>query len=205
MRNAILTVNHDSCPPLSSSGTGQWGESALKTSRLLGAPFLLARSWFYSPSAWRRRQPADTIQHSLEQPSRNRHLGQQKDQPPRVPHQTASHLDQLDLHAPQQPVLDHLGQTQPAREVPKVVRQDEQRQTHPVGHEPMARQPSPVQRVLALLDPLLGCPSTIVETHHSFGASCHVRDDEAHPREQLSPMPLHLGHHSPCTVPKFVV
>ena len=109
---------------------------------------------------------------------------------PGVPHQTASHLDQLDLHAPQRPVLDRLGQTQPAKEVPKVVRQDEQRQTHPVGHEPMARQPSPVEGVLALLDPLLGCPSTIVETHHSFGASRHVHDDEAHPREQLSPMPL---------------
>ena len=50
-----------------------------------------------------------------------------------MPHQTASHLDQLDLHAPQRPVLDRLGQTQPAKEVPKVVRQDEQRQTHPVG------------------------------------------------------------------------
>ena len=45
----------------------------------------------------------------------------------------------------------------------KVVRQDEQRQTHPVGHESVARQPSPVQRVLPLLDPPLGCPSTIVE------------------------------------------
>ena len=30
----------------------------------------------------------------------------------------------------------------------------------------MARQPSSVQRVLALFDPLHGCPSTIVETHH---------------------------------------
>ena len=38
----------------------------------------------------------------------------------------------------------------------------------------MARQPSPVQRVLTLLDPLLGCPTTIVETHHSFGASRHI-------------------------------
>ena len=47
---------------------------------------------------------------SLEQPSRNRHLGQLKDQSPRVPHQTASHLDQLDLHAPQRPVPDRLGQ-----------------------------------------------------------------------------------------------
>ena len=54
---------------------------------------------------------------------------------------------------------------------------------------------------LPLFDPLLGCPSTIVETHHSFGARRHVRDDEAHPREQLSPMPLHLRHHPPNTVP----
>ena len=76
-----------------------------------------------------------------------------------VPHQTASHLDQLDLHAPQRPVPDRLGQTQPAKEVPKVVRQNEQRQSHPVGHEPLARQPSPVQGVLPLLDPLLGCPA----------------------------------------------
>ena len=34
---------------------------------------------------------------------------------------------------------------------------------------------------------VLGCPSTIVESHHSLGASRHVRDDEAHPREQLLP------------------
>ena len=93
----------------------------------------------------------------------------------------------------------------------KVVRQGEQRQTHPVGHEPMARQPSPVQRLLPLLDPLLGCPSTIVEPYHSFGASRHVRDDEAHPREQPSPIPRHLGHHPPSavttpgTIPKVVV
>ena len=85
----------------------------------------------------------------------NRHLGQLEDQSPGVPYQTASHLDQFDLHTPQRPVLDRLGQTQPAKEVPKVVRQNEQRQTHPVGHEPMARQPSPVQGVLPFFDPLL--------------------------------------------------
>ena len=54
----------------------------------------------------------------------------------------------------------------------------------------MAGQPSPVH---ALLDPLLGCPASIVETHHSFGASRHVRADEAHPRDQLSPIPLRRG------------
>ena len=55
IRDAILAVNHVSCPSLSSSGPRQWGESALKTSRLPGALSLLARSWLYPPSAWRRR------------------------------------------------------------------------------------------------------------------------------------------------------
>ena len=50
-------------------------------------------------------------------------------------------------------MLCRFGQTQPAKKVPKVIRQNEQRQSHPVGHELMARQPSPVQGVLALLDP----------------------------------------------------
>ena len=55
IRDAILAVNHASCPSLSSSGPRQWGESALKTSRLPGALSLLARSWLYPPSAWQRR------------------------------------------------------------------------------------------------------------------------------------------------------
>ena len=55
IRDAILAVNHVSCPSLSSSGPREWGESALKTSRLPGALSLLARSWLYPPSAWRRR------------------------------------------------------------------------------------------------------------------------------------------------------
>ena len=40
--DAFLAVNHASCPSLSSSGPRQWGESALKTSRLPGA---LSPSW----------------------------------------------------------------------------------------------------------------------------------------------------------------
>ena len=55
IRDAILAVNHVSCPSLLSSGPREWGESALKTSRLPGALSLLARSWLYPPSAWRRR------------------------------------------------------------------------------------------------------------------------------------------------------
>ena len=42
IRDAILAVNHASCPSFSSSVPRQWGESALKTSRLPGA---LSPSW----------------------------------------------------------------------------------------------------------------------------------------------------------------
>ena len=55
IRDAILA-----CEPCFLSifvvfGPRQWGESALKTSRLPGALSLLAKSWLYPPSAWRRR------------------------------------------------------------------------------------------------------------------------------------------------------
>ena len=102
----------------------------------------------------------------------------------------------------------------------KVVRQGEQRQTHPVGHEPMARQPSPVQRLLPLLDPLLGCPSTIVETRTTpsgpavmFVTMKPTRGNKPRWRDVSLPIaiPRHLGHHPPSavttpgTIPKVVV
>ena len=190
----------------------QWGESALKTSRLPGALSLLAKSSGYtlpqlgtgdnrpirSSTPWNNRRGSDT--------SDNWKINRRECRTRRPPI-----LISLTCTLRSDQCLTALGRHSRRRQVPKVVRQNEQRQTHPVGHEPMARQPSPVQGVLALFDPLLGCPSSIVETHHSFGASRHVRDDEAHPREQLSPMPLHLGHHPPCmvptlsTIPKVVV
>ena len=52
----------------------------------------------------------------------------------------------------------------------------------------MAGQPSPVQGVLALFDPLLGSAPPIVEVHYPFRASRHVRDDEAHPSDASGPV-----------------
>ena len=51
----------------------------------------------------------------------------------------------------------------------------------------MARQPSPVQRVLPFLDPLLGCPRRSGSFLQWSWDSRHVRDDEAHPRETRRP------------------
>ena len=62
IRDAILAVNHVSCP-----SARLWGEPALKTSRLPGALSLLARSWLHPPSAcgrydtpWNNRRGTDT-------------------------------------------------------------------------------------------------------------------------------------------------
>ena len=50
IRDAILAVNHVSCPSLSSSDPRQWGETALKTSRLPGALSLLLGKIVVVPS-----------------------------------------------------------------------------------------------------------------------------------------------------------
>ena len=63
------------------------------------------------------------------------------------------------------------------------------------------RQVGAVQGILAFLDPLLSSTAAIVEMHYAFGASRHIGDDEAHPREQLFLAPLHLGYHPPGAVP----
>ena len=52
--STIAIVNHTRCPFLLSPGPLLMGGGDLKTRRLPGAPSLLARSWFSSPSAWRR-------------------------------------------------------------------------------------------------------------------------------------------------------
>ena len=54
-------------------------------------------------------------------------------------HNPSPHLDQLQLKAAQRPVLDYLGQAQPAQEVPQIVGQDEKLEPHLIGNEPVAR------------------------------------------------------------------
>ena len=78
---AILAVSdHVSCPSLSSSGPREWGESALKTKPTPWSALPLGKivqSVVPSLSLARRAPSTGRYdgQHSLEQPSRNRHLG----------------------------------------------------------------------------------------------------------------------------------
>src|SRR5262245_11388432 len=54
----------------------------------------------------------------------------------------------------------------------------------------------PLDRALALLDPLLACSAFIVEGNDIFGGPRHVRHDEADTRIKFSGMPFDLGDDS---------
>jgi len=86
-------------------------------------------------------------------------------------HNPSPHLYQLHLKAAQRPILDCLGQGQPAQEVPQVVGQNEKLEPNLIGIKPVAGKPGPVQGILALLNPLPRRPTAIVEVHYtlSFG------------------------------------
>src|SRR5712692_5508239 len=57
----------------------------------------------------------------------------------------------------------------------------------------MTREPGPMRRLLAFLDPLLGCAPLIIEPHYRPAGQAQVRDDKADSREQLALMVLDLG------------
>ena len=72
---------------------------------------------------------------------------------------------------------------------------------HRVGREGAARQPRPLDRVLAFLDPLLARAAFIIESDDALRRACQIADDEADARVQLTRMPLHLGHDMARLVP----
>src|ERR1700680_2758363 len=65
----------------------------------------------------------------------------------------------------------------------------------------MTREPGPMRRLLAFLDPLLGCAPLIVEPHYRPARQAQISDDEADSREQFPEVELHLRHYSPRHLP----
>ncbi len=70
-----------------------------------------------------------------------------------------------------------------------------------VGPEPVTGESGPVGGFFALLDPLLRRPTLVVEVDDGPIRPGQGRDDEAHPREELSQMMLDLGDHPPRSCP----
>src|SRR5262245_40545797 len=66
-----------------------------------------------------------------------------------------------------------------------------------IGGERSARQPRPLDRPLAFLDPLLARPALVVEGHDALSRAAHVRHDEAEAGIKFSGMPFNLGDDPP--------
>src|SRR5437879_1470751 len=58
-----------------------------------------------------------------------------------------------------------------------------------------ARQPRPIDRTLAFLDPLFARAALVVERDDPFGGAAHVGDDEPNAWNKLPRVPLDLGDH----------
>jgi len=65
----------------------------------------------------------------------------------------------------------------------------------------MAREPGPMHRLLAFLDPLLRRAPLVMETHYRPAGQAQIRDDEANSRKQLSDVELHLRYYPPRRFP----
>jgi len=68
--------------------------------------------------------------------------------------------------------------------------------TDPVVAELLTRQARPTNRVLALLDMMLGGAALIVECDDPFSGTAQVGDNEADARIQFAQMPFDLGNHA---------
>src|ERR1700693_5492495 len=58
-----------------------------------------------------------------------------------------------------------------------------------------------MRRLLAFLDPWLGCSPLIIETHYRPVGQAQIRDGEADSRKQLSDVELHLRYYPPRRFP----
>ncbi len=75
---------------------------------------------------------------------------------------------------------------QPPPQIPQVVGQYTQLQTHFVSPEVMATQPHHLHRLFAFFDPLFGCAALVVQPHHDPARRTQVGNDKAHSPEQLA-------------------
>jgi hypothetical protein len=114
-------------------------------------------------SARRDRQTPDALEHRAEQASRQVSFCQQQPKVTSMLHESPAGLDEALLQAGERPRVDALGQHQTPPQVPEVVRQHTELQSNLVRPEPVTREPRPVRRLLAFLDPLLRRAALVVE------------------------------------------
>jgi hypothetical protein len=116
-------------------------------------------------SSWRRRraQPNDQPQDLSEHLSRHRDLSHLEGDVTAMADDLRADLDQLLLEAGERPRLCCFRHRQRPHEIPEIIGQHMELKTHGIGGEGTARQPGPLDRVLALLNVLLARTAPVVE------------------------------------------
>ncbi len=122
--------------------------------------------WFRSCgycSWWRIAQAVDQAEYARENRPRQRHLGHLEDGVAAMAHEPGAGLDQPLAQRGQRPSLDGIGRRQRAQEDRQILGQRVKLEADGVGREAHAREARPFERILALLDVLLGGAPTVVE------------------------------------------
>ena len=109
-------------------------------------------------------------------------------------HQPPTRLDEALLETGERPGGDSRRQHQPPPEIPEVVGQHAELEPDLIRPEPVTRQPCPVRRLLAFLDPLLRRPALVVKAHDGTIREREIRHDEADAGEQLTDVVLDFRH-----------
>src|SRR5215510_16182654 len=138
------------------------------------------------------RQPLDAPENLAKQRPCQVAFRELQGEIPSVPDQPRAGLEQPLLKACEGPVLNGDGEHEPAQQVAEVVGDDPEQQTDLIGPEPVTREPGPVGRGLAFLDPLLGRPALVVEADNGPIRSGQGGDDEADPGEEFAEVMLDL-------------
>src|SRR5262245_47615579 len=131
---------------------------------------------------WLRPQFRDEPQYLLEHLSWDSDLRHLEDNIASVAHHLGADLDQLLLEGGQRPITHRFRCRQRPQEVGEVVGKRMKLKPHRVCGKVPARQPPPLDRALAFLDPLLARPALVVEGNDALGRAAHVRHDEADAR-----------------------
>ncbi len=121
--------------------------------------------------SWRqgsRPQPVNQAQDLSEQRFRDSDLCELECDVAAMSHDLGTDLDQLVAQRGQGPVLGRLRQRQRAQEVAGILGERVELQANRIAAKAVAGQTCPVDRILAFLDPLLGCAALIVELEHSL-------------------------------------
>ncbi len=121
-------------------------------------------------------------------------LGQLEGDGAGMVHNAGPDLDQSGLQAGQGPPLDLFRKINRLKEHPEVIGQGMKLQPHLIVAKVLARQPRPIDRMLAFFYMLRSRAALIVELQHFFGGKWQVGHHKPDARKQVSRMPFDLRH-----------